>query len=62
MSKKKSELEWEPKITHIMADGTVRDSVEGYEVPFNDQTEVAYRLLVKWIEESCRSDEQKGSK
>lgn len=38
----------EIKITHVMADGTVRDSIEGYEVPVNEQTENAYRLLAKW--------------
>lgn len=37
------------RIIHTMADGTIRDSVEGYEVPYNDTTAIAYELLVKWI-------------
>ena len=36
------------KITHTMADGTVLDSVEGYEIPYNDTTAVVYNLLAKW--------------
>ena len=36
------------KIIHTMADGTVRDSIEGYEIPYNDTTAVAYDLLAKW--------------
>lgn len=41
-----------PKIIHIMADGSIRDSIEGYEVPVNGDTKVAYMLLAKWIKES----------
>lgn len=32
-------------IIHIMADGTKRDSIEGYVVKLNDNTEKAYKLL-----------------
>jgi len=50
---KKSEIdESKIKITHTMADGTIRDSVDGYEIPYNDETAKIYKLLAKWaIEE-----------
>ena len=34
-------------VIHIMADGTKRQSVEGYIVKLNEQTEKAYKLLAK---------------
>lgn len=40
------------KIAHIMADGTNRDSIKGYKVPYNDKTAIAYRLLAKWAYET----------
>lgn len=36
------------KITHIMADGSVRDSIEGYVVPYNEHTAICYELLAKY--------------
>jgi hypothetical protein len=36
------------KITHIMADGTVRDSVKGYVIPYNEHTAICYELLAKY--------------
>lgn len=33
------------EIIHIMADGTVRDSPKGYEVPVNERTAQAYEIL-----------------
>lgn len=45
-----------PRITHVMADGTIRDSIEGYEVPVNDQTKGAYMILAKWMREACDRD------
>ena len=39
------------KITHIMADGTIRDSIDGYEIPYNEKTAIAYQLLLKWADE-----------
>lgn len=36
------------KITHIMADGSVRDSVKGYVVPYNEHTAICYELLAKY--------------
>lgn len=32
-------------VTHIMADGTERDSMEGYPIPYNEKTAVAYHIL-----------------
>lgn len=34
-------------VIHIMADGTKRQSVEGYIVKLNERTEIAYKLLAK---------------
>ncbi|WP_414629573.1 BOW99_gp33 family protein [Carnobacterium sp. 1290_CSPC] len=34
-------------VIHIMADGTKRQSVEGYIVKLNERTEKAYKLLAK---------------
>lgn len=49
MAHKKGVLDFIPKITHIMADGTVRDSVEGYPVPYNATTANSYHILAKSI-------------
>lgn len=35
--------EWE--VTHILADGTTRKSMKGYEVPYNENTSLAYYML-----------------
>lgn len=50
MSKtKKSEIDYSKiKIIHIMADGTIRDSIEGLVIPYNENTKIAYQLLSKW--------------
>lgn len=46
---RKSEIEDSKiKIVHTMADGIVRDSIEGYEIPYNGITAIAYELLAKW--------------
>ncbi|MCL2083964.1 MAG: hypothetical protein FWH06_01735 [Oscillospiraceae bacterium] len=37
-------------IIHAMADGTLRASIDGYIIPYNETTEAAYRLLAKWAE------------
>jgi len=44
------------KIIHTMADGTVRDSVEGYEIPYNETTAVVYDLLAKWTMEKLKKE------
>lgn len=38
-------MEKEIKIIHIMADGTIRNSMEGVVVPMNDRTRRAYEIL-----------------
>lgn len=44
-------------IVHTMADGTVRDSIEGYVIPYNDKTAIIYELLVKsTIEKQSKAD------
>ena len=43
-------------ITHTMADGTTRKSIEDYEIPFNADTEVVYDLLVKWTTNKEKED------
>ena len=35
------------KITYVMKNGTIRDSMEGYVVPYNKDTEMYYRI---WAE------------
>jgi len=43
---KKAEKSKRPiEIIHIMKDGTVRDSIEGYEIPVNEDTKVIYAML-----------------
>ncbi|MCL2030350.1 MAG: hypothetical protein FWG93_02270 [Oscillospiraceae bacterium] len=45
---KKSEIdEGKIKLLHTMADGTARDSVEGYEIPYNDTTAAVCHLLAR---------------
>lgn len=39
------------RIIHKMADGTVRDSVDGYEIPYNETTAITYQFLAKWAVE-----------
>lgn len=39
------------KITHIMADGTIRDSIEGYVIPYNENTAHIYRRHADYIRE-----------
>lgn len=34
-------------VIHIMADGTKRDSIDGYVVQLNENTEKAYKLLAE---------------
>lgn len=46
VDKKSKKKEKEPiKITHIMRDGTERKSVEGYVIPYNEQTKIVYMML-----------------
>lgn len=43
--RKEEEKKGPVKITHIMKDGTVRDSIEGYEIPVNEDTKIIYAML-----------------
>ncbi|NLJ31122.1 MAG: hypothetical protein GX424_05935 [Clostridiales bacterium] len=47
-TEEKPGFEFKGKITHVMADGTVRDSIEGYVVPYNQQTAICYELIAKY--------------
>lgn len=38
--------DYEIKITHIMADGTVRDSIEGVVIPINEKTKLFYDTIL----------------
>ena len=46
-SKEKKNIEPRFTIVHKMADGTIRDSVKDYEIPYNQMTAVVYDLLAK---------------
>lgn len=35
------------KVKHVMADGTVRDSIEGVMLPVNEDTEPVYRIFAE---------------
>lgn len=35
------------EIVHIMADGTKRKSIAGYEIPYNSKTKIVYKLMAK---------------
>lgn len=51
----KSQPKFKGKITHIMADGSVRDSIEGYVIPYNQQTAIVYELLAKYSKPTQKS-------
>jgi len=52
--KQKPMSEW--KCTHIMADGTVRESMKGYTLPYNETTKIAYDLLATWLQRAANSE------
>lgn len=35
-------------IKHVLADGRVLDSIEGFQIPYTPATEAAYRLLAEF--------------
>ena len=37
-------------IKHVLADGRILDSIEGFRLPYTDTTAVAYRLLAGLLE------------
>lgn len=38
-------MERKIKITHVMKDGTERDSIEGVVIPLNEKTELFYNTM-----------------
>jgi hypothetical protein len=50
------ELEAYMKVIHVMADGTVRESLKGVVIPYNEQTEGFYRNLVNRILEVSKKE------
>ena len=47
-------------VTNILKDGTVRDSMEGFEVPYNEQTKRIYQhhadMIINYIESHDMQD------
>lgn len=37
----------EIKVTHVMSDGTERDSVKGFVIPYNEDTKAFYEYISK---------------
>lgn len=50
------------KITHVMADGTVRESMEGVTIPLTPRTRKAYELLAKAHRERMAQQEKAPEK
>lgn len=48
--KKSRKKEQHPKlyVVNRLKDGTIRKSMKGYEVPYNETTAIAYRLLAEY--------------
>lgn len=38
------------KVIHVMADGTERDSLDGYVLPRTPETECVYRMAQEYVE------------
>lgn len=49
------------KITHVMADGTIRESMKGVVVPLTPRTRRAYEILAKAHRERMEQQEKKTS-
>ena len=39
----------EAYITNVLSDGTVRDSMEGYTLPYNEKTKRIYQMMADMI-------------
>lgn len=48
------------KVRHILADGTVLDSIEGHLVPFEGETKSTYLFLAEYFLNHCRDDKNEG--
>lgn len=54
----KSEIEpTKIKITHTMANGTILDSIEGYEIPYTQDTKIIYNMIAEWIIKKTKREE-----
>lgn len=49
-------------IRHILSDGRILDSVEGLQVPYNQVTESAYRLLQEVMRGGKQHEQQNREK
>ena len=38
------------RVINKLKDGTIRESMKDYEVPYNDTTDIAYQLLTQYSE------------
>ncbi len=47
-----------PHITHVMADGRVLDSIEGYVIPCSGHTAVVYRILADCVNRQLNSEKK----
>jgi hypothetical protein len=47
-----------PHITHVMADGRVLDSIEGYVIPCSGHTAVVYRILADCVKRQLNSEKK----
>lgn len=44
-----------PRIIHQMADGTIRDSIEGMTIPFTPATYGAYKVIAEFADRASRN-------
>ncbi len=42
-------------IKHVLADGRVLDSIDGFQIPYTPATEAAYRLLAEFCRRGGRN-------
>lgn len=54
----KSKEPIKPHITHVMADGRVLDSIEGYVIPCSGHTAVVYRILADCVNRQLNSEKK----
>ncbi len=49
------------KVTHILLDGTVRDSMKGYVIPFQESTRSYYEFVTQKMNEQQKGDTEDDS-